>query len=383
MTHIAAHATFKLNSISGLTAAVSRAIKVKENSKVDLDNVSSLLGAVLKRLENYPFAMVRSESFSLVNISTSLGKSFGYSEVDFSKQRSLPSNMVFLTFAVIPSPSKKIIPSKQIDLIGNDFMFGSSRSQISYLVITLDQTEKRDGINYQMLKHLEFLYNIIGLTSKSFVTNPRGWWDSNVYSTRYPRVMYDRYYSCPLERLLKEEPIGYWIYNKNIWHNYPHLVLPRLIDENFYKYFVLFLLDTIYVGENLSESAFNWIYGSGETLATFVSSGIKKLLIDTKSSMQLQLETRPIERDGFDDSLYCVLHLLYRYVEPEGIGLDDDLASRVYVNLMKKISLSENSEFVRDQFYKLCASPDKAAYDLIDRNPAFERIAEMLFGDLS
>ncbi len=377
MILVQARSTFKLDPTSGLTQNVRRALKLKETAKVDVQDIGSLLELLLKRLESYPFALVRSNSFSLINVTTNLGKSFGYSEVIFSKRRSLPSTSISFTFAVVPNPPKKVVqdPVHTIDLIENDFMFGSSKNRISYLVITLDHTENNKDISFQMLKHLEFLYNIVGLTTKSFVSNPRGWWESSIYVTHYQRVMYDRYYARSPELLFKDTPIGFWIYNKHVWQDYSHLILPRLIDENFYTYFVLFILDSLYLGEQLDNEVFKWIYGNNGTLSSFINSGIKRLLMDLKSGYSSDYE--------MTDSIYCVLHLLYRFVEPEGLGLNKDLAVSIYKHLVNKVQAvdSENLK-VRDLFYKMFSGVDRLSYELIDKDASLQRLAELLFGDL-
>lgn len=377
MILVQARSTFKLDPTSGLTQNVRRALKLKETAKVDVQDIGSLLELLLKRLESYPFALVRSNSFSLINVTTNLGKSFGYSEVIFSKRRSLPSTSISFTFAVVPNPPKKVVqdPVHTIDLIENDFMFGSSKNRISYLVITLDHTENNKDISFQMLKHLEFLYNIVGLTTKSFVSNPRGWWESSIYVTHYQRVMYDRYYARSPELLFKDTPIGFWIYNKHVWQDYSHLILPRLIDENFYTYFVLFILDSLYIGEQLDNEVFKWIYGNNGTLSSFINSGIKRLLMDLKSGYSSDYEMA--------DSTYCVLHLLYRFVEPEGLGLNKDLAVSIYKHLVNKVQAvdSENLK-VRDLFYKMFSGVDRLSYELIDKDASLQRLAELLFGDL-
>lgn len=372
-----ARSTFKLDPTSGLTQSVRRALKIKETAKVDVQDTGSLIEMLLKRLESYPFALVRSNSFSLINVTTNLGKSFGYSEVIFSKRRSLPSTSISFTFAVIPNPAKKVVqdPVHTIELIDSDFMFGTSRNKISYLVITLDHTEDNTNLSYQMLKHLEFLYNIVGLTTKSFVSNPRGWWESSVYVTHYQRVMYDRYYSRSPELLFKDTPIGFWIYNKHVWQDYSHLILPRLIDENFYTYFVLFILDTLYIGEQLDNEVFKWIYGNNGTLSSFIASGIKRLLMDLKSGYSDDYE--------MTDSVSCVLHLLYRYVEPEGLGLDKDRALSVYKHLVNKTAATNSTNLkTRDLFYKMFSGVDRLSYELLDKDASLQRLAELLFGDL-
>lgn len=377
MMKVQARSTFKLDPTAGLTQSVRRALTLKETAKVDVQDIGSLLELLLKRLESYPFALVRSNSFSLVNVTTNLGKSFGYSEVIFSKHRSLPSTSISFTFAVVPNPPKKIVqdPLSTLDLIDNDFMFGGSRNRISYLVITLDHTENNKDLSFQMLKHLEFLYNIVGLTTKSFVSNPRGWWDSGVYVTHYQRVMYDRYYNRSPELLFKDTPIGFWIYNKHVWQSFSHLILPRLIDENFYLYFTLFILDNLYVGEQMENEVFKWIYGTNGTLSSYIGSGIRRLLVDLKTDYSSDY--------AMSDSVYCVLHLLFRFVESEGLGLDKQFAESVYKHLVNKIqSTDAKHKEVKNLFFKMCAGIDRLSYELIDKDASLQRLADLLFGDL-
>lgn len=375
MIHSQARTTFKLNPINGLTKTVKRALNFNESSTIDRKQVNDLLESLLKRLDSYPFALVRSNSFSLVNI-TSMSHSFGYSKVEFLKNKITSVNQVFFVFSVIPNPAKNIKQENSIDLIDNDFMFGTNRNNISYLVITLDQAEKRHGLSYQMVKHLETLYNIVGVTTKSFVQAPRGWWESDVYVTHYQRVLYDKYFNRSPELLFKEDPIGFWIYSKKVWDEFPNLILTRLIDENFYKYFTLFILDTIYINSDLSYGSKDWIYGRSGSLVQYYISGIKKLLMMLNTSNEINSVSE------MEDSVYCVLHLLYRYIEPEGIHLDNDLAVRIYNRIVKSVGKSSEQEAIKDLFFKMFSGVERAAYDLLDKSFEFEKLAENLFGDL-
>jgi hypothetical protein len=375
MIHSQARSTFKLNPINGITKTVRRALNFNESSVIDTKQIGSLLETLLKRLDSYPFALVRSNSFSLINIST-VSSSFGYSKIEFLKNKRTSVNQVFFTFSVIPSPAKNIKQENSVDLIENDFMFGTNRSNINYLVVTLDQSEKRHGINYQMLKNLETLYNIVGVVTKSFVVNPRGWWESDIYVTNYQRVLYDRYYSRSPELLFKEDPIGFWIYSKHVWSDFPHLILTRLIDENFYKYFTLFILDTIYVNDELSYGTKDWMYGKTGSLVQYYISGIKKLLVMLNNTNEINSISE------LEDSVYCIIHLLYRYVEAEGINLDPKLPITLYNRLASYVGKQSDQYQVKDLFFKLFSGTERAAYDLLDKSFEFEKLAENLFGDL-
>lgn len=382
--HLSAASTFKLSPVNGLSRQVKRALVVRENNGTeDLGkHLGSLFAFILDRLESYPFVLVRANSFSLVNVSTSLGKSFGYSEVSFKKRSTLPSNLITFTFCLTGRPLKKIEQLTTIDLISNDFLFGPDRRNLNYLTITVDQsTARKYGIDFSIHKQLEFLYNTVGLVSKSFVVHPRGWWDSSVYSTHFLRSLYNQFYEKQPEYLFKEVPIGYWHYNKKFWQDYSHLLVPKLIDEGFYKYFTVFILDGIYVGQNLDAEAFNWIYGPTSSLTAFVESGIRKLMSEIHSSIQRQLTPNDIDMNIIDDSVHCVIHLLYRYHETLGVGLDDQLVASLYTKILRKVSKGDGmySETAYDLMRKLFAVQDKAAYALIDQDVEFQKLCDELF----
>lgn len=366
--HVKTQTTFKLNPIHGLSKQVGRALLPRESGTTYLgQHFGSFLRYVLDRLETYPFTMVRSNSFTLINVCNSVGHSFGYSEIQFKKQSSLPRNILSLTFAVCPVPTRKVVQKHTLDLIGNDFLFGPDSRTLNYLTITIDQSTARSfGIDFKIVKQLEFIYNNLGVVTKSFVQNPRGWWDSNVYSTSFMRTLHQQYFEKQPSALFKDAPIGYWHYNKRIWQDYQHLIVPKLIDQSFFIYFTVFLLDNIHIEQDLGDEPLEWIYGKN-SLKTLVEKGIRKILIGTKQQKSIEI----------DDSVHCAAHLLYRYTDEQGIALDQDLLNLVLGRIQDKQADLEISDLMR----KLFSIPDKAATKLIDHDIGFQKLSQLIFDE--
>lgn len=364
--HIKTQTTFKLNPTNGLSKQVGRALLPRESGTTYLgQQFGSFLRYILDRIETYPFTLVRSNSFSLVNVSTSVGQSFGYSEIAFKKQSSLPRNILCLTFCIAPLATRKVVQGHTLDLIGNDFLFGPDSRNLNYLTITIDQATARGyGIDFHIGKQLEFIYNNVGMVTKSFVQNPRGWWESKVYSTSFLRTLHQQYFEKQPTILFKDIPIGYWHYNKKIWQEYQHLIVPKLIDQSFFKYFTVFILDLIHIEQDLGEEALAWIYGKTDSLRSLVERGIRTIL--------LGLNGKSIEAD---DSVYCAAHLLYRFTDEQGIGLDDDLLHLVLGRIQDKQKDPEISSLTK----KLFGKPDIAATKLIDHDIAFQQLSQLIF----
>jgi hypothetical protein len=99
------------------------------------------------------------------------------------------------------------------------------------------------------------------------------------------------------------------------------------------------------------------------------------------SSIQRQLTPNDIDMNIIDDSVHCVIHLLYRYHETLGVGLDDQLVASLYTKILRKVTKGDGmySEEAYGLMRKLFAVQDKAAYSLIDQDVEFKKLSDQLF----
>lgn len=333
MYHKPIYKSFKINPLEGLSGGLSQALKPSDyDSQLD-----RLLDHIYAALDRYSFALVRNQSFSLVNIcSVKQNASVGYSQIDHPK---LNSEIVLtLTFSLTARPPKRIKQiNNQIPLMELDYLWTTRDRGSDYLTLTLNFAQMRQmNLEYNNIKHLLYLYNCIGMCTKSFVIHPRGWYESHVYSTGNLLALKRMYLLKNTSSLFKDTPFGYWIYNKEFWQNYSHLIVSRLIDEKFYKYFTVNILGFIPVPQN--EYGRNWIYSSKpDSYLKFVESGVKKLVQCLFGSVTPQWK---------QDDLYCAMYLLYRVVEPASFETTEAYEQMHEFYLALRKSLEDRTKFM-------------------------------------
>lgn len=362
MFHKPIRTTFKFNPIHGMSGRVGSALDPSTYG----DSLDKVLDYFYGLLESYSFCLVRNQNFSLINVSSiKQQSSVGYSEVDLGE---MPSEIVLaFTFSLVPRPSQKLKrESTYIPLMNFDFIWGKTGRDSQYLTITLtNQQCKQFGIDYNNIKHMIYLYNNIGLCTKSFVLHPRGWYTSTVYQPLNHPFLRDKYLTKNLNSLLKEEPAGYWIYNKYFWQECSQLVVSRFLTPDFYKYFAVHILRSI--PPKPYGYSYSWLFKSTpKSFLRFIEEGVLRFvsLINVKSDpnkIGQELRSNP--------DLYSVAFLVYAMVE-------DIADTEEYDDLVEFISVLGNMDSLKkSSVLRLFSRVKGAALDLISDDSQF---ADML-----
>lgn len=333
---------FKVNPTAGLVGGVKPSTFASQST-----GTGRLLDYLYNLLEDYSFAIVRNQMFSLVNItSVKQGFSAGYSDVDVSKANIPSAAVIVFTFSITPRPNVKArlrSPSGMMKLLGYDFIWGSREVDGDYMTISLTFQQASDfGLDFNTTRDLTKLYNIVGMCTKSFVLHPRGWYNSDIYYDRSVTLLRSLYMMKAPTILFRDVPIGYWIYNKYVWTDYSNLIVPRLVTPDFYLYFIMNLLTYV----DPSDSNVAWMYDpeAPEGLVQYVATGLRKAihLIRTFSNGTLRVE---------DNQLFCALYLLYGAIEPGSFGLNpkssgaDDFLMHLNVQYTKSVDKTEYPQF--------------------------------------
>lgn len=360
MFHKPVRTTFKLSPTNGLIGSVANALASQDNS-----NVGMFVDYVINALEAYSFALVRNQSFSLINVTgLKQNQSVGYSTVDTSHLK-LPSGAAFtMTFALIPRPPQKVVPKKEelgsmIKLRNFDTVWGRKASHYEYLTLVIDFAQAREfNIDYALLKDLQFIYNVIGCYTKSFVLNPNGRYTSSVYSTNSLPMLRAQYLTKPLNLLIRDTPCGYWIYNKYFWQDFSHLVIERNITSDFYKYFVVHLLHS--VPNSLSGQSAKWFLKPNHPggLIDFIKSGLRKFVQAVNGSSY----------SAQDDDLYSVCYLLNESIIDGSFGDTQGFMDCIAFIADFRAALepkNENSSANKQFLMASIRDMDQAAYDLV------------------
>lgn len=360
MFHKAVNKTFKLNPTNGLTGSVQNSLAPN-----DRPNVGQFIDYVIDALEQYSFALVRNQSFSLINVTgLKQQQSIGYSTVDLSHLK-LPSGAAFvLTFALTPRPPQRVVPKESelgsmIKLRNYDVVWGRKASHYEYLTIVLDFAQaRRFGIEYALLKDLQFIYNVVGCYTKSFVLNPNGRYTSAVYSNASLPNLRAQYLTKPLNLLVRDVPCGYWIYNKYFWQEFDHLVIERNIDDRFYKYFVVHLLHS--VPNTITGQSAQWLLKPNHPggLIDFIKSGLRKFVQAVNGSTY----------SAQDDDLYSVCYLLNEALVEGSFGDTQGFMDCVAFIADFRLALEPTKDKVQSNKQFLMSSVrdmDQAAYDLV------------------
>lgn len=360
MFHKPVRTTFKLNPTNGLTGSV-----VKSLVSEDHTNVGAFVDYVIDTLEAYSFALVRNQSFSLINVTgLKQNQSIGYSTVELPDIK-LPSGAAFtMTFALTPRPPQKVVPKASesgtmIKLRNFDVVWGRKASHYEYLTLVVDfATARKFSIDYALMKDLQAIYNVVGCYTKSFVLNPNGRFTSSVYSNNSLPMLRAQYLTKPLNLLIRDVPCGYWIYNKYFWQELIHLVIERSIDDRFYKYFVVHLLNS--VPASGSGPGSNWLLKPDHKggLIQFIKSGLRKFVQAVNgSSYSVQ-----------DDDLYSVCYLLNEALIDGSFGDTQSFLDCVAFIADFRLALEPTNDNAAANKQFLMASMrdmDQAAYDLV------------------
>lgn len=352
--HQPVRTTFKLFPTNGLFGSQTSSLGQQFSYPV-----SPLLTYLYDSLEKYSFALVRNKAFSLVNIAASKQNlSVGYSDVTYGK---FADGDIQFTFALITVPKKKAtIESKYIPLRSHDFLWGRSGKGAEYLTITLDQQQRQrlfpEIITTKMLTNL---YNIVGMCSKSYVLNPRGWYSSDVYDTKALESMRTRYLTQSPNTLFKNVPIGYWVYNKYVWQDYSQFIVPQLIDENFYRYFTVNILPVL--PPELNGDSLDWVYRDHDSgYSAYIKRGLLSLLMAWKTNDFLTKVT---------DEQFSVLNIFYQLMEESSFltAEADEEALRLYHNILT-VAQSEDP-FIRTRFQNMFVDINGVVYNMITSDP--------------
>lgn len=302
MKHTRIFTNFRHDPLAGAKGTTQSIFNAEYRTK----EIAPLADYVIRELQSLVYPTVRSEIFSLVNVTCPVSNySVGYQEAP-SEELLKPYTGLAMTFAMTSRPLVKF-PKELFTVGGANYIthWGTTRYRTTeYVTICIPQNILNDfEINYSLAKDLLYIYNIIGMVSKSFVLDS-SWLMRDGYQHRHANdvaILEAQYNNVNLQRLIKTRPMNTWVHNKELWVRAPNL----LHESNFYRDFGLYFAREIFdwvKNSSLSFAAQEYVYGSHlDSFPKYIEKGIRDLKQFIRGSDILSREM---------EAAVCLMYLL-------------------------------------------------------------------------
>jgi hypothetical protein len=320
-----------------------------------------------------PFAY--KAQFSLVNVTNlHTNTSIGYSVVPPKQTFGKNAGLIF-TFALTGNPYTKDI-SEPLSFTQNyDGMelitYWSMRlNGIEYLSISFNKiTLKRLGLLVNTEPELVYVYNTIGILTKSFINN-NNWYGSNGTHPDITTNAVDEtslranYFQKSFRSMIIDQPLKSWIYCLDFWLQASNLLSDLFLDiDSFGLYYIMFLHDKVPANKS---SIYKSLHTSPGGIKDYVSKGIKDFNMSLNNNLS-----------DISDNCYAVVHLLEATVEPGGIGnvIDREFA-RQRIDYLSKV-FTDNTD-IQTAFYGWFSDSNKAYNALMEGDSGFNKVMQRL-----
>ncbi len=302
MKHTRIFSNFRHDPMVGVKGTTNSIFNAEYRTK----EIAPLIDYIIRELDSLVYPTVRSEIFSLVNATCPFSNfSVGFQESPLGDLLK-PYTGIAFTFAMTPRPVSKF--PKEIHSVGgasNVTHWGTRKFKTNeYVTICVPQNVLNDlEIQYSLPKDLLYIYNVIGMTSKSFVTDS-SWLQRDSYLHSHSDstdILAAQYNSLNIQRLIKTRPLNTWAHNKDVWLRAPNL----LHGNHFYREFGLYFAKEIFdwvKDSKLSHAAQEYVYGSHrDSFSKYIEKGIRDIKQFIRGSDILSREM---------EAAVCLMYLL-------------------------------------------------------------------------
>lgn len=369
ITHSSAKTTFKVNPRNGIIGSLNRMFKPQYMNQ----QIGELFEIIAGEIFEDRTAFASKAQFSLINMTNLLQfSSVGYSERPPEKMMGKSPALVF-TFALSATPAVKYPDVKKLNqnYDGSELItYWMDAKNNRYLTISVAKTTLRDlKISFNTVVEMTYVYNCIGLMTKSFI-NQNNWYTG--IGRNYTLVndgmdassIWSKYFQKPVRSMINDHPMNSWIYCLDFWVRCPNLLSSNFLNiDEFGLYYILYLHDRVPAN---SSSIYRSLHSQIGGIKDYIAEGIQdfnRALNNPASSIS--------------DNCYAFVHLLEATVEPGGIGtvVDRDYA-RSRINYMSELFTSYPD--LSTAFYGFMSDSNIAYRSLIDGNTSFNKVMERI-----
>lgn len=217
-------------------------------------NVGELFEYIADSLWHVVGALNDSVDFTLVNVCSPFTKfSHGYLPPPPSKAWPTGKAMVF-TFAVRNRRTyvNQIFNSNSVRRHSNSVThFGFGYNNRDFVSISIDMQQGSEwGCAYPKSNELQYIYNLIGAMTKSFVRRQTAYLTAEKdYEDVHSLIdLYDihiRLYRMPLKQMFLTVPYHLWPFNYHVWEYAPNILPQRILTPTVALYYFMYLNDAV------------------------------------------------------------------------------------------------------------------------------------------
>lgn len=129
--------------------------------------------------------------------------------------------------------------------------FGDGFNNQDYISISVSMEQGKDwGCSTAHANELQYIYNLIGAMTKSFVRRQNAYKTADedyedVHSLLKLTDMHSRFYRMPMKQMFLQVPYHLWVFNYHVWEYAPNILSQRLITPTVALYYFMYLNDAV------------------------------------------------------------------------------------------------------------------------------------------
>lgn len=129
--------------------------------------------------------------------------------------------------------------------------FGEGFNNRDFISISINMEQGKDwGCSTSKSNELQYVYNLIGAMTKSFVRRQNAYLTADeeyddVHSFLKLTDMHSRFYRMPMKQMFLQVPYHLWVFNYHVWEYAPNVLSQRLITPTVALYYFMYLNDAI------------------------------------------------------------------------------------------------------------------------------------------
>ena len=244
VTHKDQLVTFRSSVFHLSSASVLFFLKAKYRS-IDVAALYDFLAHSLMTSRKFTSISI---NFTLVNVySGDNGFSHGVDRPPPEELRPANNHLIF-TFAydVYDHVSDLKITVKN-KLSNSVSQYGNRHAPTAFTSVGLTSAQcAAMGLNALYTEHLAYLYNVIGVMTKSLAKNRR-FYSDNTYASFYGpelKAAHDKYGMAPLYKIFLSTPYPFWVYSPAIWKYAPNLLSKKMLNPQTVLYYFMYIYGT-------------------------------------------------------------------------------------------------------------------------------------------
>lgn len=242
VNHTDQQVTFKSSVFHMSAASVMFFLKNKYRG-INMGGLYELLAQKLVQSRKFGSSSI---NFSLVNIySQHTGFSHGASLPPPEEVRPAYGHLVFTFSLDVYDAVQDLqisVKNKRSNAVSQ---YGDTQSPTAFTSVGLTSREVSQlGIPPLYGENLAYLYNIIGVMTKSLARNQRYFVQDETYGDFYPdtlKALHDKYGQAPLYKIITKVPYPYWVFSSLVWKYAPNLLTRKHITPHVALYYFLYL----------------------------------------------------------------------------------------------------------------------------------------------